>query len=226
MIKVRALHVILMVLLFANLHAQQTKVVRDSIMDARLGGMRPVKVLLKTSIFAPFSWQIPLTGEYRLAGEIMCGRRQSITAGASYLTRSVFFALSQKVGVNAGTTKVQGNGYRIQAAYKYYLVSRKYRPEGIFLALHASLAEIHFNYKGFPDDVQKLRHFNVNLLFGGQFLIKNRVSIELFLGPGYKMNTYTSLARQGYEVMNFATLGENFRSHFKMSAGMNIGIAL
>ncbi len=218
--------VLLVLMLFTTEISAQHRTVKDSIMNANMGSTRPVKALIKTSIFAPFMWQLPLTGEYRVLSEIMVGRKQSIQLGASYLTRSVMFAITQNMGANSGNAKVAGNGYRIQGSYKYYLVNRKFRPEGIFVSLHSSFASIRYNFKDFPDDYQTMEHFNINLLLGGQVLIKSRVSIELFFGPGYKNNVYSTHARNGYQVLDFDQLGDNYRRHFKMNAGMNVGIAL
>jgi hypothetical protein len=220
------LFVLLLMIISHKAHSQQHRTVKDSIMNANLGREKPVKALLKTSILAPFTWQVPLTGEYRVLGEMMIGKRQSAQVGASYLTRSVMFALTQKMGANAGNAKVAGNGYRLQASYKYYLVSQPYRPEGIFVSLHSSLALIRYSFKDFPNDYQTLQHFNINLLIGGQVLIANRLSIELFVGPGYKANSYVTHARPGYEVLDFNQLGASYFKHIKLSAGMNIGVAL
>lgn len=222
---IRIFLLFLLLMITGNLaQAQNSRSAKDSIVNATMGGYRPVRVLLKTSILSPFYWQIPLTGEYRVLSEIMLGRRQSVQLGVSYLTRSLFFAIAQKA--NKSTDKIGANGFRIQGSYKYYLVNRKYRPEGIFVSLHSSLASVHFNYKNSPNDYQTLQHFNVNLLIGGQILIANRVSLELFFGPGYKNNIYTSHARPGYEIFDFDALTDNYFRHFKMSAGMNVGIVL
>lgn len=218
--------ILLLIVMSTAVHAQQQRSAKDSILDANLGRFRPIKVLIKTSPFAPFMWQIPLTGEYRLLAEIMVAPKQSIQLGASYLTRSLFFVISQNIGSNASSDKVSGNGYRIQGSYKYYLLNRKYRPEGIFVSLHSSFASMRINFKDYPSDYQTLQHFNINLLIGGQVMIKNRVSLELFFGPGYKNNIYSTHARIGYQVLDFEQLGPNYRKNFKMSAGMNIGVAL
>jgi hypothetical protein len=209
-----------------QVHAQKQRSAKDSIMDASLGGHPPIKVLIKTSPFAPFMWQLPLTGEYRLLGEIMIAPKQSVQLGASYLTRSLFFVISQNMGNSSNNDKVSGNGFRIQGSYKYYLVNRKLRPEGIFVSLHSSFASMRINFKDYPQDYQTMQHFNINLLIGGQVMIRNRVSLELFFGPGFKQNIYTTHARNGYQVLDFDQLSPNYRKNFKMSAGLNIGVAL
>ncbi len=200
--------------------------VRDSLMEARLGRNRPARAIIKTSPFSIFYWQIPMTGEYRLNAEMMSGKKQSLSIGASYLTRSLFLAIAQNLPANSGADKVGANGYRVQGAYRYYLLNKPFRPEGLYLSLHASFASVKFNFKGYPDDYQLLQHFNVNLLIGGQLIIANRVSLELFLGPGFKNNAYISRCRPGYEPIDTENLQPLLRKHFKFSLGMNIGIVL
>jgi hypothetical protein len=210
-----------------SISAQQFSKAKDSLYRARLGREKPIKAIFKTSPLAIFEWQIPLTGEYRLVGEFMLGKRSSVQLGASYLTRSLFFSLSQKMAQNSGGgDKISGNGYRIQGEYKFYFFNKKYRPEGLFLALHSSFASVKYNFKGYPDDYQLLQHFNINLLIGGQLIIRNRVSIEVFIGPGYKNNHYIDQARTGYGVFSFDDLNPMLKKHFKLSTGLNIGITL
>ena len=207
-------------------YCQNYKSKKDSIYDAQFGRRRPIKALIKTSIFSPFTWQLPFTGEYRLLGEFMTTKNQSVQLGASYLTRSLFLVMLQNAPSNSGGDKISMNGYRVQAAYKFYLVNSKMRPEGIFIALHSSFATQRIHFKDYPDDYQTMTHFNVNLLIGGQFVIANRISMEGFMGPGYKNNSYGSYARPGYEVMNFSELFPTLKWNFKFNLGMNIGIAL
>lgn len=220
----KCLLLFLFFLLCLEANGQRGIAKRDSLVNASMGGYPPVRVLLKTSLLSPFYWQIPLTGEYRLVSEMMIGRRQSLSAGASYLTRSLIFAISQRA--NKGSDIVNANGFRIQGSYRYYLVNRNYRPEGLFVSLHSSLARVRFNYKNYNEDYQILQHFNVNVLFGAQFLIADKVSLEFFAGPGYKYNLYQDYARTGYQVFDFDQLTDNYYRHFKMNAGINIGIVL
>jgi hypothetical protein len=200
--------------------------IRDSLMEARFGRNRPARAIIKTSPFAIFYWQIPMTGEYRLNGELMSGKKHSLSAGASYLTRSLFLAIAQSLPANKGAARVGANGYRVQGAYRYYLLNKPFRPEGLYVSLHASFASVKFNFKDYPDDYQLLQHFNLNLLVGGQLIIANRVSLELFLGPGYKNNAYISRCRPGYEPIDTENLFPMLRKHFKFNLGMNIGIVL
>jgi hypothetical protein len=209
-----------------GLKAQQQGRVKDSIYRKQLGREQPIKAIFKTSVLSPFYWQIPLTGEYRLVGEFMIAPKQSIQIGASYLTRSIFFTIMQKMTASSGSAKVAMNGYRLQASYKYYFFNKKFRPEGMYLSLHTSFASQKVNFKDYPEDYQLLQHFNLNLLVGGQVIIRNRVSLELFLGPGYKNNSYISHSRKGYEVFIFEELSPTLYSHLKFNLGINIGVVL
>jgi hypothetical protein len=208
------------------LQAQENGKVKDSIYKANLGRSRPVKAIIKTSPFAIFYWQIPLTGEYRVLGEFMMGKKQSVTLGGSYLTRSLMFVMGQNMSSNSGNSKVSANGYRVQGSWRYYIFNKMYRPEGLFISAHASFASVKFNFKDYPDDFQRLEHFNLNLLIGGQLIIANRVSLEVFFGPGYKNNTYSSHCRPGYELFDFEDMPQSLSKHFKFSLGMNVGVAL
>jgi hypothetical protein len=216
----------IMLIVSFSANAQQEGKTKDSLYRKQMGRERPISTIIKTSIFSPFFWQLPATGEYRLVGEYMFNKNQSVQLGASYLTRSIFFALLQKMAASSGAAKVAMNGYRIQGAYKYYFYNRKFRPEGFYLAIHSSFASVKANFKDYPDDYQLLEHFNISLLIGGQVIIRNRVSIEIFMGPGFKNNSYISRARNGYGVFIFEELGSSYYSHFKLTTGINMGIVL
>jgi hypothetical protein len=217
------------VLTMVDVCAQQNRRPGDSIYHRDFGREQPIKAILKTSILSPFRWQLPYSGEYRLLGEFMIAPKQSLSIGASYLTRSVFFALGTKIASMSSNSssgaKVAMNGYRVQGAYKYYFFNKKYRPEGLYLAVHGSFASMKVNYKNYPNEYQLLEHFNLNLLIGGQVIIRNRVSLELFLGPGYKNNIYISRCPSNY-LIDFSQFSKQLRSHFKFNLGINIGVVL
>jgi hypothetical protein len=222
--------IITLILLLAtdNICAQQQIKSGDSIYHKDLGKGKPIKTIIKTSIFSPFRWQVPYAGEYRVLVECMIAPRQSLSFGASYLTRSLFFVIGTKIsnsGSNGGGATVAMNGYRAQGEYKYYFFNKKYRPEGMYLAIHASYASMKVNYKNYPDEYQLLEHFNLNLLVGGQIIIKNKVALELFLGLGYKNNVYISRCPINY-LIDFSQFSKQLRNHFKINLGTNIGLAL
>jgi hypothetical protein len=218
---------VIMLSIALGVSAQKEGRVKDSIYKKQMGRDRPINAIIKTSPFCPFYSQIPATGEYRLVAEYMLNRNQSMQFGASYLTRSVFLVLYQNMQTNNGSNNnIAMNGYRVQGAYKYYFLNRKFRPEGLYLALHGSFASVKANFRGYQNDYQLLQHFNLNLLIGGQVIIRNRVSIETFMGMGFKNNSYIGRARTGYEVLAFDELPSIYFSHFKISTGINIGIVL
>ena len=199
---------------------------KDSLVRASFGNRPPVRAILKTSILSPFYWQIPFAGEYRVVGEFMVGKKQSVNLGASYLTKGILMMIGQRIGGNSGVNEFKATGYRIQGAYRVYFFNKMYRPEGLYLSVHSSFASLKFYFKDSPNDYQLLQHFNINLLIGGQFLIRNRVSIDLFFGPGYKNNSYISRARPGYDVINLDELPGILHRNLKFNTGMNIGFAL
>jgi hypothetical protein len=182
-------------------------------------------VILKTSILSPFYWQIPFAGEYRAVGELMVGTRHSLNLGASYLTKGLLMMIGQKIA-NAGGSDFTATGYRVQGAYRIYFFNKMFRPEGLYLSVHSSFASLKFYFKDVPDDYQLMQHFNINLLVGGQFLIRNRVSLEVFFGPGYKNNSYIDRARPGYGVIDLQSLPGLLHRNLKFTTGMNIGFAL
>ena len=195
----------------------------DSVASGYVGKV-PRSLVLKTNFLPIFAGQIILTGEYRLLGEMVVGRRQSISLGASYLGKGVLYSLAEK---SSGATKSKISGYRVQGAYKLYLTPWHQRPAGFYIGPHASWSKATVSYPQNPGNYISIRYFNVNLLAGVQFFVHDRISADIFMGPGYKDNFWreynaSSLSRPYVD----ADMGLMTRMHFKFNLGFNIGIAL
>jgi len=204
-------------------YAQQ-RPLRDSLFKTRVKWQVPMHVVIKTSPLAMIAWQLTLTGEYRLVGELMTGRIHSFQLGASYLVKREFFDYHEMS--KPANYEIAGKGFRIQGAYRIYLHNDDFWPEGFYLSILGSYAYMRFNYEDYPNNFQSLRHFNINALFGQQILIADRVSMELFMGIGYKNNCYVSHSEPEYEVLDFEHIDDDLMTPFKTIVGTNIGVAL
>jgi hypothetical protein len=209
-----------------NIQAQHNNNGRDTLLKKKFEKMHPVSGVIKTNIL-PIIWgNIPYTAEYRLLGEFMTTRGQSLSIGASYLGKSMLLILSEKSAQNKGQSVLSVTGYRVQGAYKFYFIKKNLRPEGPYLALHSSWSSARIFEKGNTADYLAGSHFNVNVLFGAQVIAANKVAFDVFLGPGYKNNTWSEHSPGSSKSIDMTEFGRMYSGHLKFTMGFNVGIAL
>jgi hypothetical protein len=201
---------------------------RSKVTKADLRKMKPVNFILKTNILPLIRGPIPNTGEYRLAAEFLVGKKSSITASAAYLGKSLLFMIKEKASLNLnnGTQKMTINGYRVQGGYKYYLYNKPYTLKGVFVSPNVSYASSKFYYKSYPSDYLKMIKFQANLLIGGQIAIANRYCLEIFFGPGFKINRAFETYNGQTQNLDTQDMGIIYNTNFSIVMGFNFGIAL
>ncbi len=209
-----------------DVQAQHNNDGRDTLLKKKFEKMHPIGMVIKTNIL-PIIWgNVPYTAEYRLVGEFMTTRGQSLSIGASYLGKSMLLILSEKSSQNKGQPVLSVNGYRVQAAYKFYFIKKNLRPEGPYLALHSSWSSARIFEKGNTADYYSGSHFNVNILFGAQVIAANKVAIDFFLGPGYKNNKWSEHIPGATKIIDITKFGLIYSGHLKFTLGFNVGITL
>lgn len=202
----------------------QTKVNKED-----LKKMKAVTFILKTNILPIIYGPIPYTGEYRLAGEFLVGKKSSITASAAYLGKGLLYMATENAARsqnNNGGQKITINGFRIQGGYKYYLYNKPYTLKGVFVSPNVSYGSAKYYYKSNPADFLKMTKFQTNLYIGGQVAIANRYCLELFLGPGFKINRAYETDNNSIISIDTQDMGILYNTNFSLVFGFNFGIAL
>lgn len=200
------------------------KHVNDSIAIRKIGeSASNHSSIYKTNPFAIFWGSIPFTSEYRLMEEFRINLNQTFTIGASYLGLSPIMALALNSNRGNGQPKRIVQGFRFQAAYKYYPEDGNNAPEGYYVGSMISYSSAIFTYQ--QTNVYKyylmMHYFNLTFVAGRQYFFGN-CALDIFIGMGYKNNTYEEHYLNNYKYFDpkdFPLLD----THFKFVAGMNVG---
>lgn len=188
-------------------------------------------IVIKTSPTALlYGGVFPLTSEYRLSIEMASTRTQSEQLSISLIQKNIIFFLFEK---NQGTSTNQTlkvSGWRLQYAHKFYLVNRNHHaPYGFYVAPLVSYtnAQIALGLSRYYSQAYfDFHHFNFDLTMGVQVGKKDRLTLEIYWGAGYKKNTvyYHSSAFKitPYDTSDF---GDFYNSNVHLLFGINLGIS-
>jgi hypothetical protein len=179
--------------------------------------------IYKTNPFAIFWGSIPYTAEYRLLEEFRINLNQTFTIGASYLGISPILASAVNAHRGSGQPKRIVEGFRFQAAYKYYPEAGFFAPEGYYIGSMISYSSALFTYQqtNVIWNYLQLHYFNITFIAGRQYFFGN-VALDMFFGMGYKNNTYEEHWTNNFKVFDPKDFFPN-KSNFKFVAGVNIG---
>jgi hypothetical protein len=218
--------ILTIILLFACTCYSQVTLKQDSLPKSELICPQKHSRVLKTNPLAMMQGQIFLTGEYKLVYEIATKQHQSLQIGGAYIGKSLIMLLSDSTsGIGMGALGV--NGYRFQAAYKFFITKKFLAPVGIYFGPFCSYTSATMTYKQTQTltDYYYLKYFNLDAMIGGQ-IIAGKFAIDGYFGLGYKYNTYTSqIANANYQLFNKDTFFF-IDSHIKILLGLNLGVAL
>ncbi|MCF8298519.1 MAG: hypothetical protein K9J13_13310 [Saprospiraceae bacterium] len=200
---------------------------KDSIYDKKLNPFLYGDIIKTNPL--PIIWGvIPFTSEYKLIYEMVTQPKQSISLGASYLGKTILWDLFQDTTQTVyGQPEIKISGYRVQGMYKFYFTN-KYAPRGLFIGPHISYSSAKYTYQQTQINYNylKISHFNVNCLIGYQDVIFDLISIELFVGAGYKNNIWEEhKTKTNFRVIKDNDMSNFYNSHQKFMAGFNIGVA-
>lgn len=205
-------------------HKDNQKYVIDSVELKKIAATSlKHSTLYKTNPFTIFWGPIPYTSEYRILEEFRLNLNQTFTVGASYLGLSPFIAMSANAHRGNGQPKIIVQGLRFQAAYKYYFEEGCFAPEGYYMGSMFSYSSAMLTYQqaNVFQNYLKMHYLNVTFITGRQYFFGN-VAFDMFIGMGYKNNTYEEHYTTNYKYFDprdFPLL----KTHFKFVAGMNIG---
>jgi len=182
---------ILLIFSYFSVNAQYDKnPTADTSLISKYREKSPVSFIVKTNVFPMIYSKLPLTSEYRLLGEFGVSSKQSICAGASYLGKTIIYNLFFNTS-NPGQP-LYIRGYRLQFAYRYYLIQRNMAPMGMYVSPHLSYFSADYAVVPFSNnnDFDRLSNFNANILLGLQLIVKNKVAFDFFSGWGYNQYYY------------------------------------
>lgn len=210
-----------------------------------LSKVYPVKHswVIKTNPGAVLWGQIPLTAEYRAAVETVTGVNQSAQLDLSYLRKSpIVTALEDSINSTSNyDLRLLIRGFRIQSQYRFYLNGlfdgmlggesfAITAPNGFYIAPHFSYAQARITTRNAIryDTYTNISHLNFNLLSGFQ-IVWNSISMEAFVGLGWKQNRWVESDQGTKRVLSRDELSDRFfplyASPVKLSGGFNFGIA-
>lgn len=107
-------------------------------------------------------------------------------------------------------------GYGITAEFRYYF-SKDPAPQGLYLAPWGRYQNL--DVRDDPDIYGNISGFSGGLLFGRQWLFRERLTFDLFIGPQYLSGKVKTDPRSAQPVVAGNGRGFWFR------AGLNLGIA-
>lgn len=188
-------------------------------------------LLLKSNPLAVFWGPIPFTGEYRLLTEITTGRTRSVQFGISYLGKSLAWKIAETSLKVPPSDQFKVNGWRVQVAYRLYLISRRrYAPFGFYVSPMVSYSNAHIalGLKSYYRNAYfDFRHFNSNIVIGVQMGRNTDITMDIFAGAGYKKNTvYFHINDSRVVPYDTKDFGEFYNSSLKLIFGINFGFAL
>lgn len=182
---------------------------------------------------------LPFTAQYRLGVERILGREMTTQLDISYLGKSPLLrlvedSLFQRTGRRYN---FRVSGWSIRLWYKWYLTGLMdegrlprnggdYAPWGYYISAYFSHSYAHLRPRSLnnagPIDL-RMRHTNVNLVIGQQYLVLDRVSMDVWLGLGWKQNTWhrkdhhNRIHRVPQDEMMF------YGGDYRLSTGLSIG---
>lgn len=120
-------------------------------------------------------------------------------------------------GASAGDTKLRGFG--ITPEFRYYL-SDKGSPEGFFLApflryqsFDLTVESVDFNTGANTEDKADYTSFGGGLLIGGQWVFKDKISLDVWGGPTYNsgnLEVESGSTEESFEIGGFDGFGFRF----------------
>lgn len=166
----------------------------------------------------PVLWgQVPFTGEYRLVFEKFLPPDQSVWFGVSYIGPSYLLTLFPFYDSVKKYLKI--TGFRLQGGYKFYFSNKK-EPRGFYAGPYVSMYRAWFKDKAFPNRYIQATYYNVNMIFGYQFIALNKLPVDVFAGLGYK---YNDLKQENLGSLPW--LDRNRPGGLKIYLSINAGIA-
>lgn len=181
--------------------------------------------VIKTNPLALIISQIPFTGEARLMYERAFSHRNATMVGISYVFPNFLIIDSLQALSNRLNLTISMAGFRVQAAQKVYLSSKKRAPYGLYIAPHASVYSARIYIRQNRSFYLNTVFTNVSLIAGYQIIIMDALALDVYTGLGYRYNFLNEKNGVGMPLTT-TSLHTDFpyRSHVKLTFSINAGI--
>ncbi|MBT29264.1 MAG: hypothetical protein CMO01_06345 [Thalassobius sp.] len=120
-------------------------------------------------------------------------------------------------GYSIDDTKLRGFG--ITPEYRFYLSESKDAPAGFYIGPFLRYQNLNLEIEGTTDEAT-LSTFGGGLLIGGQWLFKDKISLDTFIGPSYNAGSVD--VKDGADEDTFST---GIFSGFGVRFGVTVGYA-
>ncbi len=190
--------------------------------------IRSKRMVFKTNPTLWLAGPIPSTGEYKISAEVAIGLKHSIQIGVSYVTKGLlllFLEAMQPDSLKNQSYTIQG--FRFQFAYKFYpFGAYKNAPEGFFIGPHLSYSKAYFHINNTSPKYSDYTaiYANAAIIFGYQFIVNNKIVIELFQGLGYRDNRLRDEYTGEEEKLNYNPDYTLIPGDLKIYFGANFGL--
>jgi len=126
----------------------------------------------------------------------------------------------------SGAQDYRITGYRFQFAYKYYPFGHhKSAPNGFFVGPHFSISQAYYHIKNtaYKYSNYTVTYANAAVIFGYQFVFKDKFAIEVFQGLGYRDNRLMDDFTGKEEKLNYDPEITPIPGDLKIYFGANFG---
>lgn len=205
----------------------------DSIKIKRPDFPQKIQHIYKTNnaviLFGP--GPVPLwTSEFRLVYEITTSSHQSSYFGVSYIYKGVLFNFyTNQMVPNPQIYNLILNGFKVQLGHKFFLnMADRYAPIGFYFSPRFTYYTFIFGDKwGRANGYYlKAEHFDIVGLMGFQGSLAQKFIVDIFMGLGYKKNSFWEVAGNGkYVNLDISDL-PLYNSPLKLVLGINYGIGV
>lgn len=196
------------------------------------------RYIIKTNPLAMIVGPMLFASEYRISIENTTAINQSVQFGISYLGQNSILksTVEQDTSFKSGE-KIILQGYRLQFSYRFFFKNEA--PNGFYIAPNISYSYakmlLKVNHYVQKNPYVRLIYFNYGAIFGYQKIVTENIVVDMFLGGGYKKNTYDQVYFYGSSTSNQILKNKTkpldkeglymFGENLKLYLGFNIGYA-
>ena len=180
------------------------------------------KNIIKVNFLSPIASTLSLFYERKVSKSL------SLQLGLAYTGASVTGTSSITFNSNTitETSKTSINGFYVTPELRYYL-SDKDAPQGFFIAPYLRYQNFGLSTKytgtqsGIPESKATFSSFGGGVLIGGQWIFKDRISLDVWGGPSYNNANFKVTAGDKDDFI----LGNLGISNFGLRFGATVGVA-
>ncbi len=188
------------------------------------------KTVIKSNPLAIIGTPVIVASEYRAMLERQIAPQSSVYLGVSYMSINLLGALLYGMDLeDISQSFSEFSGFRLQGGYKYYFKSKA--PAGSYIGPYFSYINLvkrdenTGNYdetQGNSDDRSSMYFYNVDFVYGHQYVADSGFTFDVCTGLGYKGNSVADYYENEEGSPDFFW-GKYAISHFKFVLHFNFG---